>query len=111
MQAQIVLINNISIIPWSPQANLIIIIASQVWGEYGVDELWISCGSNGEHSRGSLHYVGHAVDCDGRDLTSKDFVKLAEIMRTRLNNQFDVIPHDSHLHIEFQPKTPMNKGN
>ena len=38
-----------------------LIIADAVWKEYG-QELMVTEGLGGEHSSGSLHYYGYAVD-------------------------------------------------
>ena len=82
---------------------LAINIASVIFAKYKVDCV-ITCGTNGNHSRGSLHYVGYAVDLRSRDLTdiSKQNV-LAEI-KDALGAQFDIVLHSTHYHLEFQPK-------
>lgn len=58
--------------------------------------------SDGKHSPGSLHYVGHA--CDLR-LPSQphDFV---DELRSALGDEFDVVLEKDHVHVEWQPKVP-----
>ncbi len=43
-----------------PMREALVAIES-IWREHG-EEAVITCGTNGEHSAGSLHYYGYAVD-------------------------------------------------
>tara|TARA_Y100000310_G_scaffold269543_1_gene282809 strand:- start:454 stop:789 length:336 start_codon:yes stop_codon:yes gene_type:complete len=58
----------------------------------------------GGHSRGSLHYIGAAVDIRTRHAPKEDMEQTAGLIATALTDEFDVVLEDDHLHIEFQPK-------
>ena len=66
--------------------------------------------TEGTHSYNSFHYSGNAFDIRTRfdyrsDQWSNSIKKrlVAEI-KSRLNDEFDVVLHSTHIHIEFQPK-------
>ncbi len=76
-------------------------------------DIWLSSGTDGKHGTGSLHYVGLAIDpdlvgSDGPDLLEKCYRALS----VHLAPKYDVVLHrggdgvPTHLHMEFQPKTP-----
>ncbi len=58
----------------------------------------ITAGLDGEHSAGSLHYYGLAVDIRTRHLTSDEKSILYTKLTSTLDDNFDIILHDSHLH-------------
>ena len=72
------------------------------YNELGHD-LTITEGTGGTHSRASLHYVGLAVDIRTRML--KDKYGMFERIKSVLSSGFDVVFHDTHIHIEYQPKS------
>lgn len=80
-------------------------VADQSFRDHGYDMIW-SCGPEGEHSFGSLHYLNCAVDVDYPGLSESDFRSIRNDIKTRLGNNFDVINEGSHIHIELQPKEP-----
>jgi len=65
--------------------------------------LIVTSALDGKHGWGSLHYVGCAVDIRrwGIDLIN-EFVNL---IKDILPSGFDVVLEDTHIHIEWQPKT------
>lgn len=69
-----------------------------------IEEVVLSCGSNGAHSRGSLHYVGAALDYDVVKFVASQTAKWCDLIRERLSEEYDVVAHSSHAHVEFQPK-------
>lgn len=80
-----------------------LIIADKVWKEYK-QELVITCGLNGTHSAGSLHYYGLAIDCRTRYFTTEEIIVIAAKLRNALGFEFDVIVHKTHIHIEYDFK-------
>jgi len=83
------------------------IIVDQVFSDFKFD-CRMGSGIDSNHSRNSLHFSGAAGDYtamkDGKPIGGKrDYVVIAERVRQRLGKEFDVIPEDTHLHIEFQP--------
>ena len=64
----------------------------------------ITEGTGGEHSKGSLHYVGLALDFRTRDMTDKMAEVLVMKIKESLGDQYDVVLEKDHIHVEFQPK-------
>jgi hypothetical protein len=72
----------------------------------GGEDLVITCGTDGKHRTGSLHYIGHAVDI--RRSSLKDAELTVGKFRNVLGDDFDVILEPTHIHVEFQPAQPLN---
>jgi len=64
--------------------------------------LIITAALDGKHSIGSLHYVGLAIDI--RTNTLSDPKDMYERIKSVLADAFDVVWHETHIHIEYQPK-------
>lgn len=75
--------------------------------QFSLTEAWITSCTDGQHSRGSLHYIGHAVDVRSRDLSAPSLAQAVKQMQDALGAEFDVVAESTHLHIEYQPKTPI----
>ncbi len=92
-----------------PQTLLGMLIAEEVFAEFGVPLVVTSC-NDGKHSAQSLHYNGRAFDArtkypelDGREL------ELQTALREALGPDFDVAleaigTDNEHAHLEFDPK-------
>lgn len=65
-------------------------------------DLVITCGLDGIHSAGSLHYSGNAVDIRTRHLTDDERRRALDLLRAVLGNDFDVVLHSTHIHVEYQ---------
>ncbi len=81
-------------------------VADQVYTELGYDCIVTSV-VDGKHGRGSLHYVGFALDLRTRHFLEKDKDMdeiAARMIRDRLGKQYDVVAELDHIHVEFQPK-------
>lgn len=91
-----------------PEIVFAALIVAGVFAKSGVEPVWITSGTEGKHSAGSLHYVGAALDIrlPPPALTSDILNRLRE----SLGAEFDVVLESSHIHIEFQPKTPLNQS-
>lgn len=87
-----------------PQLTLAIGITYSVFRQNSVTELVITSVSDGQHSRQSLHYVGHAFDIRISELAQDTRVSLVSDMKNCLGEEFDVILEDTHIHVEWQPK-------
>lgn len=61
-------------------------------------DLFVTSIRDGNHMDGSFHYIGMAFD----------FRKAASVTKVMaqeaLGSDFDVIEHDSHFHVEYDPK-------
>lgn len=71
------------------------------------EELIVTCCMEGQHRTASLHYIGHAVDIRSRTL--KDAKATVARFKQALGDDFDVVLEATHIHVEFQPKKPLNK--
>jgi len=82
-----------------------LIAAGNIWRKHG-QELVITAGLEGEHSAGSLHYYGLALDFRTRyfeEYIGQDNIVIMEL-RDALGKDFDVIRHSTHCHCEYDPK-------
>lgn len=73
--------------------------------ENGQDNLVITSLRDGKHMKGSKHYQGRAFDVRTRDVEECDvLLHIVEDCRRILGDQFDVVLHKTHMHIEYDPK-------
>ncbi len=86
-----------------PEIVLAIVLAQPIFAAHGVP-LVITSVMEGKHSRGSLHYVGLAVDLRVNDLPPSEWEIVTDQVKAALGPQFDVVLEKDHLHVEFQPK-------
>ena len=91
-----------------PEMVVALLAIDQIWGFHGYDPV-ITSAVDGKHSRGSLHYVGLALDIRSRDIPSEKRFELADELKKALGADFDVVLERTHFHIEFQPKEPYTK--
>lgn len=80
-----------------------LISADRIWKEHG-QELVITAGLDGEHSAGSLHYYGLAIDCRTRYFNENTKCLVAKKLKSSLGTDFDIVSHSTHIHIEYDPK-------
>lgn len=99
----------------SAQIVLAIMFASNVYQAFGAPSLTVTSVCDGQHSRTSLHWIGHACDLRTKDLDLSEGVKerLARVIAKRLGEDFDVLfegagTENEHIHIEYQPKRDSN---
>lgn len=84
-------------------------IVATVCHRHNVDCV-ITAGTEGSHSRTSLHYLGNALDFRTRDILEglrQDFrsdVAAALNGDDACEGEFDIVLESDHLHVEFQPK-------
>ncbi len=64
--------------------------------------------TDGTHSAGSLHYSGFAADLTLSPGTPEHYITTTRAIAVSLGPDFDVINEIDHLHLEMQPKRPMN---
>ena len=82
--------------------------AEKVWKEYGRKEgVTITCGLDGIHSAGSLHYYGYAVDLRTWWWRWKKKTEIAQVLQLRLGDDFDVVVEKTHIHLEYDPNYTM----
>jgi len=79
-------------------------IIESAYAHFGYDTVVTSC-TDGQHSYGSLHYQGAAMDFRTRHVDSRsELEEITTKVRQALGSEFDVVLEDTHLHVEFQPK-------
>jgi hypothetical protein len=86
-----------------------LIAADRIWKQAGQD-LVVTSGLEGEHSPGSLHYYGYALDFRTRYFTEEQkfevYLQLAEALtggETAIDrNVWRVINHKTHIHVEWR---------
>lgn len=81
------------------------VVANEVWIESGRPEgVTITSAKDGKHRDDSKHYIGDAIDLRTRYFTKSKIIKVAEKLRRRLTDEFDVVIEKTHIHVEFDPK-------
>jgi hypothetical protein len=86
-----------------PEIVLAAIVANEVYAVEG-HSLTITSGTDGEHMPGSRHYTGQAIDIRTRILTDTETETVANEIRKRLTDEYDVVFEGNHIHIEFDPE-------
>lgn len=81
----------------------VLVQAKDVWLRLG-QELVVTSGLEGEHSAGSLHYYGYAVDLRTRYFTDVEKREAYDYLVARLGVTYDVIWKPTHIHVEYDPK-------
>lgn len=64
----------------------------------------VTSGRDSKHGKGSLHYLGNAVDLRTSDVGFVEAGAVASELADCLGDQYDVILEDDHIHVEFDPK-------
>jgi hypothetical protein len=102
--------NNARIIGVRTEMLFATMAVESVFSTYGLEAV-ITSAIDGEHSPGSLHYTGSALDYRTRFFATRaDAEEAAGEVREALGPDFDVVLEDTHLHIEFDPKGAINGG-
>ena len=65
-------------------------------------DLVITSALDGQHSYGSLHYSGMAIDIRIRNI--RHIKELSNLIKDILPSAYDVVLEETHIHIELQPK-------
>jgi len=77
-----------------------LIVAGEVYRENG-QELYITSGLEGDHSNGSLHPYGYAVDTRTYFWGEETAKRVAFDIKRRLPSPYDVVFESDHIHIEY----------
>lgn len=81
------------------QIRRILSVISDLFSSDG-NELIVTSTFEGTHSAGSLHYCHDAFDCRYPAI-DRNVVKAA--VKSKVPDDFDVVFHDTHIHIEYDP--------
>jgi hypothetical protein len=79
----------------------VLIKADKIWSLFR-EELVITSGLDGEHSAGSLHYYGYAVDLRSRYFTEGEKTSVVERLKEDLGSDYHVVAHKTHIHVEYE---------
>ena len=93
----------VSIAGIRPELSVGLSIADGVFAKRGRDCV-VTSGVEGEHMKGSKHYVGLAADLRKRHLPGGMDAEVVVELRRDLGADFDVVLKPTHIHIEFDPK-------
>ena len=77
--------------------------AEEIWEDHG-ETLVVTCGLDGTHSAGSLHYYGLALDFRTNYFSDQTKKEVARKLQEFLGDDFDVVLESTHLHVEFDSK-------
>ena len=77
-----------------------LVTADNIYKTMG-QELVVTCGLDGLHSAGSLHYYGLAIDIRNRFFTDTEKARVLVLLRDALGCSFQVAEHTTHIHIEY----------
>ena len=92
-----------------PEMTPVLINLERLFHDLGL-ECVITSACGGKHGRGSLHYVGLALDFRTKTIKeTRAKRRLVRDLRRALGRQYDVLlesegKRNEHLHVEFQPK-------
>lgn len=95
----------VSITSITPEMSIGLQIIASVFQERNYNTT-ITSGSEQEapHMKKSKHWTGDALDIRTRNVPKYDRSDLAKTIKTALGEEFDVILHNTHLHVEYDPK-------
>lgn len=80
-----------------------LIHGARIWKSFN-QKLVITSGLEGEHSPGSLHYYGLAIDMRTRYFSDIEVSQVAAQLTKDLGDDFDVVITKTHIHCEYDPK-------
>jgi len=87
-----------------PELLICIMVVESIYNNYDV-ELVITSVMDGQHKRSSAHNTGRGVDVRTRNIPNDDIKqKIINDIRASLTDEFDLVIHSTHFHLEFDPK-------
>ena len=93
----------VSVAGAEPEILYGMIVVQEVFREHRC-EMVVTSVTDGTHSPGSLHYIGHAFDLRLYQIPQAKLNAIIAQCRERLPGSFDVVIESDHIHIEHQPK-------
>lgn len=86
-----------------PEILTALAVADGVYREHGA-EFVVTSVMDGRHGPGSKHYEGFGFDSRTRHVARPVAERIADEVRRRLTDEYDVVLESDHLHVEFDPK-------
>jgi len=88
----------------TPHMAVAVQIVGQVYMDNKIEPV-ITSVSDGNHSNGSLHHCGEAVDFETKSVSSPIVMdRIFRGIKANLGDEFDVVLESDHLHVEYDPK-------
>lgn len=84
------------------EMRLVLAYADEIWKHYK-QELVITSALDGVHSSSSLHYYGYALDFRTHYFTPEEALAVSVRLRECLGDDYDVVLHSTHIHVEYDP--------
>jgi hypothetical protein len=83
----------------------VLVAAEAIWKQLGITEgVTVTSALDGLHSAGSLHYYGRALDFRIRYFKNNAECEAADLLKKALSEDYDVILHKTHIHVEYDLK-------
>jgi hypothetical protein len=89
-----------------PEAVVAMMVCEGAYRSLGYEMVVTSC-VEGQHSRGSIHYVGMAFDLRISHLRPESVPIIVAKIKEQLGGDFDVVLESDHIHCEYEPKEPL----
>ena len=86
-----------------PELLIALVVADTCWKRFG-EELVVTSVTDSKHGEDSLHPSGNAGDLRTRYFTNAIKELVAQDLRERLTDEYDVVVEGDHIHLEFDPK-------
>lgn len=96
--------DSVRLVGIKPEIVLAMIIVNDAYEAFNT-ECVITSVNDSTHSYTSLHNCGYAFDVRTRNVSKRDILALVKKIQESLTGEFDIVLEETHLHIEFQPKT------
>jgi len=84
-----------------PQMRQALLVADKVYAAHA-QTLVLTAGLDGEHSVGSRHYYGYAIDTRTRFWRKDEAQRVADEIQKELGTDYYVIFEGNHIHIQYQ---------
>lgn len=81
----------------------VLVVAGEIYSSFG-KPLVVTSGTDSEHSIGSLHYYGLALDFRTRFFSVEELSLVEERLNERLGERFRVVVEKDHIHVEARFK-------
>jgi len=96
----------VSVVGLQPQIALALSVAESVYEDYDTELVVTSC-NDGQHSYSSLHWSGNAADIRTKSLPKELWHSVHSQLQEALGRDYDVVLESDHIHVEYQPKSPL----
>jgi len=86
-----------------PQIKEKLDLIDRIYDKYHAGEAVVTSTNGGQHMFSSLHYKNAAIDFR---LPHTNQSAVYKAIRRALGDEFDVVPEETHLHVEYDPHKP-----